>query len=87
MINAIHLDRIPEFPYELLWLERQIRSVANVTRADATAFLRLAAEIPIRTEIEVLPLEAGPDALARLKAGDVRGAVVLRTDQARHSVG
>jgi alcohol dehydrogenase, propanol-preferring len=76
-VNAIHLDRIPEFPYERLWHERQIRSVANVTRADAAEFLRLAAEIPIRTEIERFPLEAGNEALAAIAGGKVRGAAVL----------
>lgn len=76
-INAIHLDRIPEFDYDLLWLERQIRSVANVTRDDVRQFLALAAEIPIRTRIEVLPLAEANTALARLKAGGISGAAVL----------
>ena len=76
-INAIHLDRIPEFDYDLLWLERQIRSVANVTRADVREFLALAAEIPIRTRTEVLPLAEANTALARLRAGDIAGAAVL----------
>jgi alcohol dehydrogenase, propanol-preferring len=76
-INAIHLDRIPAFDYDLLWLERQVRSVANVTREDVRAFLALAAEIPIRTRTEVLPLDAANDALRRLRAGQVAGAAVL----------
>ncbi|MBP1704987.1 MAG: zinc-dependent alcohol dehydrogenase family protein [Chloroflexi bacterium] len=76
-INAIHLDRVPELAYEDLWWERSIRSVANYTRADARAFLALAAEIPVRTEIEVHPLEAGNLALARLASGEVAGAAVL----------
>ncbi len=76
-INAIHLDRMPEFPYELLWWERSLRSVANFTRADADEFLALAAHIPIRTAYEALPLAAGNEALVRLKAGQVEGAFVL----------
>ena len=67
-INAIHLDRIPEFSYDDLWLERQIRSVANYTRDDAREFLAIAAEIPIRTEIERVPLADANGALARLRA-------------------
>ena len=77
-VNAIHLDRIPEFPYELLWWERSIRSVANFTRRDAREFLALAAEIPLRTETEVYPLDAANEALADLAAGRVSGAAVLR---------
>lgn len=76
-INAIHLDRIPEFPYEHLWLERSIRSVANSTRRDAREFLELAASIPVRTETEVHPLSEANRALARLARGDVAGAAVL----------
>lgn len=76
-INAIHLDRIPELPYELLWWERSLRSVANVTREDARDFLALAAEIPIRTAVEVHPLADGGLALERLAAGEVRGSAVL----------
>lgn len=78
-INAIHLDRVPEFPYEWLWLERSLRSVANFTRRDAEEFLALAASIPIRTETEVHPLEAGGLALQRLAEGKVEGAAVLAT--------
>jgi propanol-preferring alcohol dehydrogenase len=77
VINAIHLDRVPEFPYELLWWERSLRSVANVTRADARELLELAPVIPIRTEVEAFPLDAGPEALERLAAGAIRGAAVL----------
>jgi propanol-preferring alcohol dehydrogenase len=76
-INAIHLDRIPQFDYDLLWLERQVRSVANVTRADVREFLALAAAIPIRTRTEVFPLAAAEEALVRLKAGRIGGAAVL----------
>ena len=82
-INAIHLDRMPEFPYELLWHERQLRSVANVTRADATEFMALAAQIPIRTETELFALEDGNDALAAVASGRVRGAAVLTMGRGR----
>jgi propanol-preferring alcohol dehydrogenase len=76
-INAIHLDRVPEFPYEWLWLERQLRSVANVTRRDAAEFMELAAAIPIRTQTDLYPLSAGNEALRALSEGRVRGAAVL----------
>lgn len=76
-INAIHLDRIPEFGYDLLWGERQLRSVANFTRQDAAEFLGLAAEIPIRTMPDVYPLGDANLALIRLKEGLVEGAAVL----------
>lgn len=76
-INAIHLDGIPAFPYDDLWWERGLRSVANYTRRDAREFLGLAAAIPVRTEIEVLPLDDGPDALRRLAAGMLEATAVL----------
>jgi propanol-preferring alcohol dehydrogenase len=76
-VNAIHIDRIPEFPYERLWWERSLRSVANFTRRDAREFLDLAAAIPIRTEIDERPLQAANETLADLSAGRVRGAAVL----------
>jgi propanol-preferring alcohol dehydrogenase len=76
-INAIHLDEIPAFPYELLWWERSIRSVANYTRADAREFLELAARIPIQAEPDPMPLADGLNALRRLAAGQVAGAAVL----------
>ncbi len=79
VVNAIHLDRLPEMPYEMLWWERSLRSVANVTRADAAEFLELAAEIPVRTAVEAHPLEDANLALARLASGEVRGAAVLTT--------
>jgi len=81
-INAIHLDRVPEFSYDLLWGERALRSVANYTRADARAFLALAAAIPIRTEPEPYELADGVEALRRLAAGTVNGASVLTMDPA-----
>jgi propanol-preferring alcohol dehydrogenase len=76
-INAIHLDRVPEIPYEELWWERSIRSVANFTRQDAREFLDLAAKIPIRTAFETHPLENANLALERLSKGQVDGAAVL----------
>jgi alcohol dehydrogenase, propanol-preferring len=76
-VNAIHLDAVPAFPYELLWWERAVRSVANVTRADAREFLALAAAIPIRTAIEVHPLADGAQALQRVAASANEGTPVL----------
>jgi propanol-preferring alcohol dehydrogenase len=78
-INAIHLDRLPELPYEELWWERRIASVANFTREDARAFLALAAAIPVRTSFETHPLADANLALARLARGEVDGAAVLVT--------
>jgi alcohol dehydrogenase, propanol-preferring len=80
-INAIHLDQIPPFSYDLLWLERSLRSVANFTRQDARELLELAVAIPIRTETDVFPLAEGNRALERLASGEVRGAAVLAIDQ------
>lgn len=77
-INAIHLDEIPRFDYEQLWWERQLRSVANVTRADVADLLGLAAAIPIRTEFEVFDLAGVNDALLRIATGRISGAAVLR---------
>ena len=79
VVNAIHLDGIPAFDYDDLWWERSIRSVANVTRRDATEYLELAAQIPVRTEIEVHPLAEGNLALQRIEQGEVTGAAVLTT--------
>jgi propanol-preferring alcohol dehydrogenase len=76
-VNAIHLDRVPEFPYDWLWWERQLRSVANVTRRDAAEFMDLAASIPIQTAVQLFPLEAANEALQALDAGRIRGAAVL----------
>jgi alcohol dehydrogenase, propanol-preferring len=77
-INAIHLDRIPEFDYDrLLWGERQIRSVANMTRSDARDFLKLAADIRLQPKVTVFPLEQANQALAAVKNDDVDGAAVI----------
>lgn len=75
---GIHMSDIPSFPYELLWEERSIRSVANLTRRDGEEFLALAPQVPVRTEVEAYALEDANDALDRLRRGDVRGAAVLR---------
>jgi propanol-preferring alcohol dehydrogenase len=80
-INAIHLDRIPEFSYDLLWPERRLCSVANFTRADAREFLQLAAEIPIRTAIETFPLGQANEALRRLSAGELEATAVIVTGE------
>jgi alcohol dehydrogenase, propanol-preferring len=75
---GIHMSDIPSFPYELLWGERVVRSVANLTRRDGEEFLALAPLVPVRTEVEEHPLEDAGEALARLRSGAVRGAAVLR---------
>jgi propanol-preferring alcohol dehydrogenase len=74
---GIHMSDIPSFPYELLWGERVIGSVANLTRADGEDFLAIAPQIPVRTEIETFPLESANEALDRLRRGALRGAAVL----------
>jgi propanol-preferring alcohol dehydrogenase len=76
---GIHMSDVPSFPYELLWGERVLRSVANLTRADGERFMELAPHVPVRTEVEPYPLDALPDALDRLRAGEVRGAAVVLT--------
>lgn len=77
VVNAIHLDEVPAFDYSLLWHERSIRSVANVTRQDAVELLELAAEIPLVTHCQEYPLEGANQALVDLAAGRVSGAAVL----------
>jgi propanol-preferring alcohol dehydrogenase len=74
---GIHMSDIPSFPYDLLWGERVVRSVANLTRSDGEELLGLAAEVPVETHVEQLPLADANEALARLRAGEVRGALVL----------
>jgi alcohol dehydrogenase, propanol-preferring len=75
---GIHMSDVPSFPYELLWGERVLRSVANLTRRDGEEFLSLAPEVPVRTEVEVFPLEQANEALDRVRRGEKRGAVVLQ---------
>jgi len=75
---GIHMSDIPSLPYERLWEERVLRSVANLTRRDGAEFLALAPRVPVRTEVEAYPLERANEALERLRAGTVRGAAVLQ---------
>jgi alcohol dehydrogenase, propanol-preferring len=77
---GIHMSDIPTFPYEWLWGERVIRSVANLTRADGEEFLAHARTNPVRIEVETFPLDAANVALARLRGGTLRGAAVLLCD-------
>ncbi len=74
---GIHMSDVPSFPYDILWHERTVRSVANLTRRDGEEFLALAPKVPVRTAVETLPLGQANDALARLRAGQVEGALVL----------
>ena len=75
---GIHMSDIPSFPYELLWGERVLRSVANLTRRDGEEFLALAPTVPVRTEVQVFALEQANEALDSLRTGGIRGAAVLR---------
>ncbi len=74
---GIHMSDIPSFPYDLLWGERSLRSVANLTRQDGTAFFELVPQVPVRTHVETFPLAAADDALRKLRNGEIRGAAVL----------
>lgn len=74
---GIHMSDIPSFPYDILWGERSVRSVANLTRADGEEFLDLAPRVPIQTQVQVWPLEAANEALAALREGRVHGSAVL----------
>jgi propanol-preferring alcohol dehydrogenase len=80
---GIHMSEIPAFPYEILWGERTVRSVANLTRRDGEEFLALAPKVPVRTEVDCLPLARANEALSRLRDGKVRGAAVLVTEAGR----
>ena len=75
--GGIHMSDIPALPYELLWGERTLRSVANLTRADGEEFLALAPQVPVRTAVETHPLDEANEALERLRTGRIRGAAVL----------
>ena len=79
--GGIHMSDIPAFPYELLWGERTLRSVANLTRADGEEFLALAPRVPVRTEVESFALEQTNEALSRLRSGELRGAAVVVPDR------
>jgi len=78
--GGIHMSDIPSFPYSILWEERSICSVANLTRRDAEEFLSVAPQVPVRTEIETFSLAEANEALTRLRAGSIRGAAVLVID-------
>jgi propanol-preferring alcohol dehydrogenase len=80
--GGIHMSDIPSFPYELLWGERTLRSVANLTRADAEEFLALAPRVPVRTTVETFALEQANEALEHIRSGDLRGAAVVVPSQA-----
>ena len=75
--GGIHMTDIPSFPYSLLWQERSICSVANLTRRDGDEFLALAPKVPVRTEVETFPLEEANEAVERLRTGKIHGAAVL----------
>jgi propanol-preferring alcohol dehydrogenase len=75
---GIHMSDIPAFPYEILWGERTLGSVANLTRRDGEEFLALAPRVPVRTEVEVHPLEAANEAIDSIRDGSLKGAAVLR---------
>jgi alcohol dehydrogenase, propanol-preferring len=75
--GGIHMSDIPSFPYELLWGERVLRSVANLTRADAEEFLALAPQVPVETRVRTFALEQANEALEHIRAGDLRGAAVV----------
>jgi propanol-preferring alcohol dehydrogenase len=74
---GIHMSDLPSFPYELLWGERSLRSVANLTRADGDEFLALAPTVPVETHVERVPLAETGEALRRLRAGELRGSAVV----------
>jgi propanol-preferring alcohol dehydrogenase len=80
---GIHMSDIPSFPYHLLWGERVVRSVANLTRRDGEAFLALAPRVPVRTHVHPIPLIEANAALERLRRGQLEGALVLVTSGAR----
>ena len=75
--GGIHMSDIPSFPYSMLWEERMIRSVANLTREDGEQFLKMAAQVPIKTETQVFPLQQANEALLALRNGKIQGAAVL----------
>jgi propanol-preferring alcohol dehydrogenase len=74
---GIHMSDIPSFPYEILWGERMVRSVANLTRQDGEEFLAIAPQVPVQTEVQTFPLEQANQAIAALRSGQITGAAVL----------
>jgi propanol-preferring alcohol dehydrogenase len=81
--GGIHMSDVPSIPYELLWGERTICSVANLTRKDAAEFMRIAPKVPVRTTIQMFPLEQANEALERLRGGQLEGAAVLNIRERR----
>jgi propanol-preferring alcohol dehydrogenase len=79
---GIHMSEIPAFPYSILWGERMVRSVANLTRADGEDFMRVAEELPIITTVTPMRLEDANEALDEMRAGRLKGAAVLVPDMA-----
>ncbi len=80
---GIHMSDIPSFPYSILWGERTVKSVANLTRKDGEEFLKLAPQIPIRSEVRAYPLEKANEALADLRAGKLQGAAVITMPESK----
>ena len=78
--GGFHMSEIPSFPYSILWQERSICSVANLTRRDGEEFMALAPCIPVRTEVTIFSLEEANSALIRLRTGRIQGAAVLVTN-------
>jgi propanol-preferring alcohol dehydrogenase len=76
--GGIHMSDIPSFPYDILWGERVVRSVANLTRRDGEEFLAIAPKVPVTTEVQIFPLEEANEALNRLRSGQIQGAAVLK---------
>ncbi len=76
-INAIHMSPIPELPYQLIYDERTLRSVANFTKQDARDFLQIAAEIPIKSDVQIFPMQEANAVLQKLKASEIRGTAIL----------
>ncbi|MGD0017600.1 MAG: alcohol dehydrogenase, partial [Verrucomicrobiia bacterium] len=75
--GGIHMSNIPSFPYDLLWQERTLCSVANLTRHDGEEFFALAPRVPVRTTIQMFPLTEANAVLSRLRSGQIHGAAVL----------
>jgi propanol-preferring alcohol dehydrogenase len=75
---GIHMSDIPSFPYDLLWGERVVRSVANLTRDDGHRFMQVAPAVPVRTQVEAFPLEQANEAIERVRGGGIQGSAVLQ---------
>jgi propanol-preferring alcohol dehydrogenase len=80
--GGIHMSDIPSFPYDFLWGERSVRSVANLTRQDAEDFLQIAPKVPVQTHVETFGLEETNEALDGVRKGSIRGSAVVAVDQA-----